>query len=89
MEKKKKSQTEGKKMIEDFMNVLEDFAGVNLHSRMGRESVARALVDYMCEHHIVTYTNLEAAKNDPTMTEFMKNCGCKANQMDISVEKGL
>ena len=76
-------------MIEDFMNVLEDFAGVNLHSRMGRESVARALVDYMCEHHIVTYTNLEAAKNDPAMTEFIENCGCKTHHEDIPEERGL
>jgi len=76
-------------MIEDFMSVLENYAEVDLHSKVGRESVARALIDYMCEHHIVTYTNLEAAKNDPTMTEFMKNCGCKANQMDIPFERGL
>ena len=76
-------------MIEDFMSVLENYAEVDLHSKTGRESVARALVEYMCDHHIVTYTNLEAAKNDPAMTEFMKNCGCKANQMDIPFERGL
>ena len=76
-------------MIEDFMSVLENYAEVDLHSKVGRESVARALIDYMCEHHIVTYTNLEAAKNDPAMTEFIENCGCKANQMDIPFEKGL
>ena len=76
-------------MIEDFMSVLENYAEVDLHSKVGRESVARALIDYMCEHHIVTYTNLEAAQNDPAMVEFMKNCGCKANQMDIPFERGL
>ena len=76
-------------MIEDFMSVLEDYAGVNMHSAAGRESVARALVKYMCDHHIVTYTNLETAQNDPAMVEFMKNCGCKANQMDLPFERGL
>ena len=76
-------------MIDDFMYVLENYPDANLHSEAARRMIATSLVNYMCEHHIVTYTNLEAAKNDPTMTEFMKNCGCKANQMDISVEKGL
>ena len=76
-------------MIDDFMYVLENYAGVNLHSAAGRESVARALIDYMCEHHIVTFTDLEGARNDPKMEEFIKNCGCKANQMDIPFEKGL
>ena len=76
-------------MIDDFMGVLEDFVGVNLHSKTARESIDRALVDYMCEHHIVTYTNLETVRSDPAMTEFIENCGCKANQMDIPFEKGL
>ena len=56
------------------------------------ESVARALVKYMCDHHIVTYTNLEAAKNDPAMIEFIENCGCKTtddDQMDLPFERGL
>ena len=89
MEKTKKSQTEGKKMIDDFMHVLENYTGANLHSVAARKVIAEALVNYMCEHHIITYTNLEAAKNDPAMTEFIENCGCKANQMDIPFEKGL
>ena len=76
-------------MIEDFMSVLENYPDTNLHWETGRRMIAEALVNYMCEHHIVTYTNLEAAKNDPAMTEFIENCGCKANQMDIPFEKGL
>ena len=76
-------------MIEDFMSVLENYTNTNLHSEAARRTIAEALVNYMCEHHIVTYTNLEAAKNDPAMTEFIENCGCKANQMDIPFEKGL
>ena len=89
MEKTKKSQTEGKKMIDDFMSVLENFHNANLHSEAARRTIAKALVDYMCEHHIVTFTDLEGARKDPSMEEFIKNCGCKANQMDIPFEKGL
>ena len=88
MEKTKKSQ-EGKKMIDDFMSVLENYPDANLHSEAARRNIAEALVEYMCEHHIVTFTDLEGARNDPAMTEFIENCGCKANQEDIPVERGL
>ena len=76
-------------MIDDFMSVLEKYPDANLHSEAARRTIAEALVKHMCDHHIVTYTNLEAAHNDPAMTEFIENCGCKANQMDIPFEKGL
>ena len=76
-------------MIDDFMYVLEDYTTANLHSESARRNIAEALVKHMCDHHIVTYTNLEAAHNDPAMTEFIENCGCKANQMDIPFERGL
>jgi len=89
MEQKKKSQTEGKKMIDDFMHVLEDYTDANLHSESARRNIAEALVKHMCDHHIVTYTNLEAAQNDPAMTEFIKNCGCKVIHEDIPEERGL
>ncbi len=89
MEKTKKSQTEGKKMIDDFMYVLENYPDANLHSEAARRMIAESLVRYMCEHHIVTFTNYEAAVNDPNMKEFIKNCGCKPNKEDIPVERGL
>ena len=89
MEKTKKSQTEGKKMIDDFMHVLENYTNANLHSVAARKMIAEALVNYMCEHHIVTFTNYEAAINDPNMEEFIKNCGCKPNKEDIPVNRGL
>ena len=76
-------------MIDDFMYVLENYPDANLHSEAARRNIAEALVKHMCDHHIVTYTNLESVKNDPTMIEFIENCGCKANQMDIPFEKGL
>ena len=76
-------------MIDDFMYVLENYPDANLHSEAARRMIAESLVNYMCNHHIVTFTNYEAAVNDPNMKEFIKNCGCKANQMDIPFEKGL
>ena len=76
-------------MIDDFMYVLENYTDANLHSEAARRLIATSLVNYMCEHHIVTFTDLEGARNDPAMEEFIKNCGCKANQMDIPFERGL
>ena len=67
MEKTKKSQTEGKKMIDDFMHVLEDYTNANLHSVAARKRIAEALVQHMCDHHIVTFTNYETAVNDPCL----------------------
>ena len=76
-------------MIEDFMYVLENYPDANLHSEAARRMIATSLVNYMCEHHIVTFTNYEAAVNDPNMKEFIKNCGCKPTQEDIPVKRGL
>ena len=76
-------------MIDDFMFVLENHTHANLHSEGARRMIAEALVKHMCDHHIVTFTNYEAAVNDPKMTEFIKNCGCKPNKEDIPVKRGL
>ena len=79
-------------MIDNFMKVLEEYSGTNLHNETTRRRIAEALVNHMCEHHIITYTDLESAKKDPAMIEFIKNCGCDAtddNQMDIPFERGL
>ena len=76
-------------MIDDFMHVLEDYTNANLQSEAARKTIAEALVKHMCDHHIVTFTNYEAAVNDPNMKEFIKNCGCKPTQEDIPVKRGL
>ena len=76
-------------MIDDFMHVLENYTDANLHSVAARKVIAEALVQHMCDHHIVTYTNLEAAHNDPAMIEFIENCGCKTTHEDIPVKRGL
>ena len=52
-------------MVEDFLYVLENYPNVNLEDKSDRELVAYALVNIMCEHHIVSYTDLESVKNDP------------------------
>ena len=76
-------------MIDDFMHVLENYTTANLHSEAARKTIAEALVQHMCDHHIVTFTDYEAAINDPNMKEFIKNCGCKPNREDIPVKRGL
>ena len=76
-------------MIDDFMYVLENYPDANLHSEAARRNIAEALVQHMCDHHIVTFTNYEAAVNDPHMKEFIKNCGCKTHHEDIPVKRGL
>ena len=76
-------------MIDDFMYVLENYPDANLRSEAARRAIATSLVNYMCEHHIVTFTDLEGAMNDPAMTEFIENCGCKTHHEDIPEERGL
>ena len=80
-------------MIDNFMSVLEEFSNANLHSEAARRRIAEALVNHMCEHHIITYTDLESAKKDPAMVDFIKNCGCTSThddyQIDLPFERGL
>ena len=79
-------------MIDNFMGVLEEFSNANLHSEAARRRIAEALVNHMCEHHIITYTDLERVRKDPAMIEFIKNCGCNTtddDQMDLPFERGL
>ena len=76
-------------MIDDFMSVLEKYPDANLHSEAARRRIAEALVKHMCDHHIVTFTDLDGARNDPAMQEFIKNCGCNPTQEDIPVKRGL
>ena len=81
-------------MIDDFMYVLENYPNVNLENRSDREMVAYALVNIMCEHHIVSYTDLEAARKDPKMEQWVEYCKSKKeetdpDQMELPFEKGL
>jgi hypothetical protein len=84
-------------MIEDFLYVLENYPNVNLEDKDDRELIAYALVNIMCEHHIVSYTDLDAVKNDPKMTNWIEYCQSKkdnrdiekTNQMEIPFKRGL
>ena len=81
-------------MVEDFLYVLENYPNVNLEDKSDRELLAYALVNIMCEHHIVSYTDLDAVKNDPKMTTWINYCKTKKeeaekNQMELPFERGL
>ena len=84
-------------MVEDFLYVLENYPNVNLEDKSDRELLAYALVNIMCEHHIISYTDLDAVKNDPKMTTWINYCKTKkderdiekTNQMELPFERGL
>ena len=81
-------------MIDDFMYVLENYPNVDLSNRSDREMVAYALVNIMCEHHVVSYTDLEAAKKDPKMEHWVEYCNSKKeeanpDQTELPFRKGL
>ena len=81
-------------MINDFMYVLENYPDANLASEEARETIARALANIMCEHHIVMYTDLEAVNDDPKMQSWINYCENKNksesdNQMELPFERGL
>ena len=61
-------------MINDFMYVLENYPDANLSSEDARKTIAQALANIMCEHHIVSYTNLSAVDNDPKMQNWIDYC---------------
>ena len=76
-------------MIDDFMHVLENYPDANLRSEAARRNIAESLVRYMCEHHIVMYTNLDAVREDPAMLKFIENFDCETHHKDLPVERGL
>ena len=81
-------------MIDDFMYVLENYPNVDLSNKSDRELIAYALINIMCEHHIVYYTDLDAVKDDPKMTHWMEYCKSKKeeknkDQQEIPFERGL
>ena len=81
-------------MLEDFLYVLENYPNVNLEDKSDRELLAYALVNIMCEHHIVSYTDLDAVRKDPKMIHWMEYCKTKnketdENQMELPFERGL
>ena len=76
-------------MIDDFMYVLENYPNVDLSNKSDREMIAYALINIMCEHHIVSYTDLEAVKEDPKMTQWISYCKSKKANPENKIERGL
>ena len=81
-------------MIDDFMYVLENYTNVDLSNSSEREMLAYALVNIMCEHHVVSSPNFESANEDPKMQECVSYCKTKTqktnpDQMELPFEKGL
>ena len=76
------------------MYVLENYPNVDLSKKSDRELIAYALINIMCEHHIISYTDLDAVKDDPKMIHWMEYCKSKKqeenkDQMEIPFERGL
>ena len=79
-------------MKDDFMYVLENYPNADLSKEEDRKLVAESLVNFMCEHHIVTYTDLDAVKNDPKMLNWIKQCknrNQESIQTELPLERGL
>ena len=79
-------------MKDDFMYVLENYPNADLSKEEDRKLVAESLVNFMCDHHIVTYTDLEAVKNDPKMLNWIKQCknrNQESIQTELPLERGL
>tara|TARA_Y100000593_G_C4213120_1_gene287876 strand:+ start:284 stop:517 length:234 start_codon:yes stop_codon:yes gene_type:complete len=77
-------------MKDDFMYVLENYPNADLSNKKDREKIAIALSNIMCEHHIVSYTDLDAVKNDPKMTTWINHCKTIVSSDDEDViERGL
>ena len=74
-------------MINDFMYVLENYPDANLSSEDARKTIAQALANIMCEHHIVSYTDLESVKDDPKMANWIDYCKSKSDERDLEKNK--
>ena len=78
-------------MKDDFTYVLENYPNADLSKKEDREMVANALSNIMCEHHIVSYTDLDAVKNDPKMTSWIRHCRnlSSDDNTENTIERGL
>tara|TARA_Y100000593_G_C4283926_1_gene324326 strand:+ start:687 stop:929 length:243 start_codon:yes stop_codon:yes gene_type:complete len=80
-------------MINDFLYVLENYPNADLSKKEDRELIANALVNIMCSHHIISYTDLDAVRKDPAMITWIEQCKTRNeeedNQMELPLERGL
>jgi len=73
------------------MYVLENYPNADLSNQKDREMIANALSNIMCEHHIVSYTNLDAVEKDSKMKNWIKHCKKtnSNNDSETTIERGL
>ena len=77
-------------MVNDFLYVLENYPNADLSNADDRKMIANALSNIMCEHHIVSYTDLDAVKSDPKMTTWINYCKSKKDEeSQPTIERGL
>ena len=78
-------------MIDDFIYVLENYPHADLSNEEDRKTIANALSNIMCEHHIISYTDLDAVKDDPKMLSWIKHCKTNSNkeERDLEFNRGL
>ena len=60
-------------MKDNFVYVLENYPNADLSKKEDRDMIADALANIMCEHHIVSYTDLNPlgsyfGEKDPSAT---------------------
>lgn len=78
-------------MVDDFLYVLENYPNADLSIEKDRKMIATALSNIMCEHHIVTYTDLNSVDKDAKMMNWIQHCNTsntKKNNEDV-IERGL
>ena len=81
-------------MINDFLYVLENYPNADLSKKEDRELIANALVNIMCSHHIISYTDLDAVRKDPAMISWIEQCKTRTeqennDQLELPLERGL
>ena len=77
-------------MVDDFLYVLENYPNADLSNEKDRKMVAEALSNIMCEHHIVTYTDLNAVEGDDKMKNWINHCKTlKTDKNENITERGL
>tara|TARA_B100001123_G_C15081275_1_gene935752 strand:- start:643 stop:834 length:192 start_codon:yes stop_codon:yes gene_type:complete len=58
-------------MMKNFMYVLENYSNLDLTKESDRRIISEALLNYMKDRHIVTYTDLNSARQDKKMKDIM------------------
>ena len=75
-------------MKDNFVYVLENYPNADLSKKEDRDMIADALANIMCEHHIISYTDLDAVKKESKILSWINQCKNK-KQTEIPFERGL